>query len=238
MVDGKIVEKPRFLFSKVSSSKVFPRWRTEVVTVSVSTPRPARHKTRPRSPETAGAKLRHKSRPTQRVAVGVAAPNGRPKEGSGWSNQDMCTVAAAPCRYRARSIKLSLHVKLRRAVDKVVTDVTVQAVGAGTIVTDSQVPCRASCATTSNGDGCPSWVWSCRVPREKKRGEAAAVEIEISKYLDIKRSQAGRSLARGRKREKQSRRREGAGGGYADGCRATGVGHSGTQSSSPRALSR
>lgn len=63
----------------------------------------------------------------------------------------MCTVAAAPCRYRARSIKLSLHVKLQRAVDKVVTDVTVQAVGAGTIVTDSQVPCRASCATTSNG---------------------------------------------------------------------------------------
>lgn len=56
-VNNKNVEKPRFLFSKVSSSKVSPRWRTGVVTVSVSTPRPARHKTRPRSPETIGAKL-------------------------------------------------------------------------------------------------------------------------------------------------------------------------------------
>lgn len=75
------------------------------------------------------------------------------------SNQDMCTVAAAQCRYRARSIKSSLNVKLPRAVDKVVTDVTVQAVGAGAIVTDSQVPCSVGCATTSNG-GYPSWVWS------------------------------------------------------------------------------
>lgn len=111
------------------------------------------------------------------------------------SNQDMCTVAAAQCRYRARSITSSLNVKLPRTVGKVVTDVTVQAVGAGAIVTDSQVQGGGGCATTSNG-GCPSLVWSvgCPEKRSEERQQQRS-RLELQKYLADGRRQGEPSRA-------------------------------------------
>lgn len=89
---------------------------------------------------------------------------------------------------------------------KVVTDVTVQAVGAGAIVTDSQVPWSVGCATTTEwGMSEFGLVSSGAQRKEARRGSSSGRDWNFKNICltgDVKGSQAGRSLGRGRKGEK------------------------------------